>query len=81
MESPAFQTRVMALGHYWSHVFLQELQILQQRTLEIIAAHLVLGHAFHLFQDPRQLATFDRMARGPGATEVQVSQALDRPHT
>ena len=33
MESPAFQTRIMALGQYLSHVFLQDLQILQQRTL------------------------------------------------
>jgi hypothetical protein len=61
VERPSLQPPVMALAHDPLHVFMGDLEILQQRTFELIAAVRILRNVLHPLQGQTDMAVSNRL--------------------
>jgi hypothetical protein len=61
VKGPRLQPPVFALTHDPLHVFVRDLEILQQRAFELIAALGILRHGLHPLQREPDMAALDHL--------------------
>jgi hypothetical protein len=61
VERPSLQPPVITLAHDPLHVFMRDLEILQQRAFELIAALGILRHGLHPLQREPDMAALDHL--------------------
>jgi hypothetical protein len=80
MKGLALQPPILALTHDPLHILLQDLQVVEQDPLELVAALRIRRHLFHPGQRQGDVALEDFLTEGLRATKAAMSQLLNLPH-
>ena len=81
MKGPCLEPPVFALAHHPLHVFVRDLEILQQRAFEVVDAIGILGHLLHPLQRQPNMTVSNRVPKRLRPAEISVRELLDIPHT
>jgi hypothetical protein len=80
VKGPRLQPPVFALTHHPLHVFVRDLEILQQCAFELVDAVGVVGHLLHPLQGQPYMTVSNRLPKRLRPAEISVRELFDIPH-